>query len=254
VTSVDAPPAIRSFLLAYGAAVLGVPTEARWGVLRDIVDRLGFHPVSNRTVTHTGHPFGPEGYKTIAYEIFLQLGRRVPAAVFVPTGYAELLFGVWKGFRELRQLGLADTAPAMVACEPAARAPLARAIATGRPALSVEPLPTAAYSAAVSVSGYRGVVALRESNGWAESADDEATGAAQRALAREGLWQELSGAIGVAGLRGALASGRRFAGPVVCIATSSGFKDRDAGQQAIPAVAPDWATVSGVLRREYGIG
>jgi len=82
----------------------------------------------------------------------------------VPTGYAELLFGVWKGFRELRQLGLADTAPAMVACEPAARAPLARAIATGRPALSVEPLPTAAYSAAVSVSGYRGVVALRESN------------------------------------------------------------------------------------------
>lgn len=254
VTSVDAPPAIRSFLLAYGAAALGVPTEARWAVLRDVVERLGFHPVSNRTITHTGHPFGPEGYKTIAYELFLQLGRRVPAAVFVPTGYAELLFGVWKGFRELYQLGLADTLPVMIACEPAARAPLTRALAAGRPALSVDPAPTAAYAVAVSVGGYRGVIAVHESEGWTETPDDVALGEAQRALAREGLWQELSGAIGVAGLRTALAAGRSFAGPVVCIGTSSGFKDRDAGQQAIPAVAPDWETVSGVLRREYGIG
>lgn len=254
VTSADAPPAIRSFLLAYGAAVLGVPTEARWTVLNDVVERLGFMPVSNRTVTHTGHPFGPEGYKTIAYELFLQIGRRLPAAVFVPTGYGELLFGVWKGFRELRQLGIVNDTPLMVACEPAVRAPLARAIAAGKPALIVEPTPTDAYAVAVSVGGYRGVVVMRESEGWTEAPDDAALRQAQIALAREGLWQELSGAIGVAGLREAVAAGRRFDGPVVCIGTSSGFKDINVGKATIPIVAPEWDTIAATLRQEYGIG
>lgn len=254
VTNAAAVPAIRSFLLAYGAAVLGVPVEARWDVLRDVVERLGFQPVSNRTVTHTGHPFGPEGYKTIAYELFLQLGRRIPAAVCIPTGYGELLYGVWKGFRELRLLGLADAAPAIYACEPAVRAPLARALADGVPAAIVPPTPTDAYSVAVSVGGYRGTVTMRESGGRPIAVTDAATVEAQAALAREGLWQELSGAIGVAGAREALAGGGRPDGPLVCIATSSGFKDLHVGERAIPAVAPDWASVGATLRREYGIG
>ena len=106
LTTDDAPPAVQSFLLAYGAAVIGVPADARWPLLREIVARLGYHPVSNQTSFHTGHPYGPEGYKTISYELYRQLGNQVPAAVFVPTGYAELLFGVWKGFRELQELGV----------------------------------------------------------------------------------------------------------------------------------------------------
>ena len=40
----------------------------------------------------------------LAYEVFGQLGGRVPAAVFIPTSNAQLLFGVWKGFRELRDI------------------------------------------------------------------------------------------------------------------------------------------------------
>ena len=252
VTSTGAPAAVRSFLLAYGAAVIGVPTASRWDVLRDIVDRLGFQPVSNRTVTHTGHPFGPEGYKTIAYELFLQLGRTVPAAVFVPTGYAELLYGVWKGFTELHDLGVAATTPTIVAAEPGVRAPLARALAAGLPATSVEPAPTAAYSAAVSVSGYRGVVAIRE-GGWVATPGEAITAAAQTALAREGLWQEQSGALSLAALHEAVRVGRAPQGPVVCITTSSGFKDIATGSHPIPEIAPDWATVRATLRNEYGI-
>ncbi|OAH09990.1 threonine synthase [Streptomyces jeddahensis] len=86
-----APPAVRDFMRAYGAVVLPVGWEHSWPLTTQIVERLGFHPVSNRTVTHTGHPFGPEGYKTIAYEIFQEIG--VPKAVYVPTGYGENLFG-----------------------------------------------------------------------------------------------------------------------------------------------------------------
>ncbi len=254
VASAGAPPAVVSFLAAYGAAVVAVPSEARWPILRAIVEEFGFQPVSNRTVTHTGHPFGPEGYKTIAYELFLQLGRRVPAAVFVPTGYAELLYGLWKGFRELGTLGLTEAAPAIVACEPPARAPLARALAAGLPATEVPATPTDAYGVAVTVSGYRGIVALRESDGWPELVDDAAAREAQRALAHEGVWQELSGAVGLAGLRAAIRAGRTFAGPVVCIGTSSGFKDRGVGEGAFPALAPEWPAVRDYLRREYGLG
>ncbi|WP_235854344.1 threonine synthase [Nonomuraea aridisoli] len=177
------------------------------------MDRLGYHPVSNQTVTHTGHPFGPEGYKTIAYELFLQLGE-VPAAVFAPTGYAELLYGVWKGFVELRLLGVAGRTLRMFSCETAAGGPHARAVATGAPAAIVELGHSDAYGIAGPVGGHRGVVAVRDSGG-------------------EGLWQELSGTEGLAAYRKLR---RDFDGPVVCVATSTGFKDAGVGERHYPIV------------------
>ncbi|MFG1696844.1 pyridoxal-phosphate dependent enzyme [Nonomuraea sp. NPDC049309] len=221
----DAPPAVQAFVRSYGAKVVAVPVEKRWPLLRQVVDELGYHPVSNQTVTHTGHPFGPEGYKTIAYELFLQLGT-VPAAVFSPTGYAELLYGVWKGFTELRLLGMTDRTPRMFSCETAAGGPHARALAAGLPAAIVEIGPTDAYGVACPVGGHRGVVAVRDSGGEAVLVTDEDLRKAQRDLARAGLWQELSGAAGLAGQRRLR---RDFDGPVVCIATSSGFKDVGVG-------------------------
>ncbi|MFI7440684.1 threonine synthase [Nonomuraea indica] len=227
LTSADSPPAVQSFVRAYGARVLTVPAAERWPLMRQIVDRLGYHPVSNLTVTHTGHPFGPEGYKTIAYELFRQLGT-VPAAVFAPTGYAELLYGVWKGFTELRRLGVATSAPRMYACEPAAGGPHARAVAEDRPAAIVELGPTDAYAIACPVGGHRGVRALRDSGGEAVLVTDGELREARQDLARQGLWVELSSAAGLAAHR---RLGRSFDGPVVCLATSSGFKDLDVGRE-----------------------
>lgn len=233
LASANSPAAVRSFVRAYGAAVFSVPIERRWPLLREIVDRLRYHPVSNQTVTHTGHPYGPEGYKTIAYELFVQLGR-APAAVFAPTGYAELLYGIWKGFSELRRLGVAETAPRMFSCEPAGGGPNARAVASGAPAAVVGDAPTDAYGIACTVGGHRGVRAVLDSGGGAVLVTDAEMRAAQRDLGREGLWQELSGAAGLAGYR---KLGVAFGGPVVCVGTSSGFKDLGAGVAEIPEAA-----------------
>ncbi|WP_267243888.1 threonine synthase [Streptomyces sp. PR69] len=243
LTAVDAPPAIVSFLQAYDAVVLPVPPEESWPLLRKLSDRLGLHPVSNSTPTHTGHPFGPEGYKTIAYEIHEEVGA--PAAVFVPTGYGELLFGVWKGFSELRRLGVAHRIPRIFACEPAAGAPLAAALRQNLPAAQVRVGPTDAYAISCSVSGYRGAVAVRESGGEALPVDDAAMRAAQRELARQGLWVELSSAAGLAGLRahGARRPTAGFDGPVVCVSTSSGFKDRGMGARSAEPADPGWDAV-----------
>lgn len=254
-STVDVPENIVRFLRSYGTAVLAVSREQRWPIMREIVERLGYHPVSNFTEMHTGHPFGPEGYKTIAYETYRQLGGRAPGTVIVPTGYAELLYGVWKGFNELRELDVADRAPRMIACEPAARAPLSKAIKAGKPAVAVDATPTEAYSIRATVSGYRGVRAIQESNGFVSTLSDEALVAARERLATQaGLWLETAGAASLAGLRDAGKHGEDLLEPVICLATSSGLKNRDDRYTEIPMIdSPEWERVAATLRDEYGL-
>jgi threonine synthase len=188
-------------------------------------------------VQRVGHAFGPEGYKTIAYEIYQDLG--VPAAVFVPTAYGELLFGIWKGFTELRRLGLTERLPRMYACQPTAAAPLAEAVRHGVPAAHVTVGQTEAYSIVSPVSGYRGVVTIQDSGGQVLELSDAQLEAARQELARAGLWTELSSAAGLAGLR----TLGDVDGPVVCISTSSGFKNRSVGLRRTETIAPDWDDV-----------
>jgi threonine synthase len=253
LVSATSPRNIISFVRGYGAAAIAVPSAARWPLMRQLQERLGFQPVSNVTTSHTGHPFGPEGYKTVAYEVYAQLGRRVPAAVFVPTGYAEILYGVWKGFDEMRRLGVTGHVPRIVACEPASRGALALAIETSRPVASVPPNPTDAYAIGSTINGYRGVVAVQRSNGAALRVSDDDMRRAQADMGRTGIWNELSSAAGLAGFRNALADGETFDGPVVCVSTSSGFKDIATGTHTAPEVSGEWDEVVAALRDTYGI-
>lgn len=252
LTSPETPAAVQAFLGAYDATVLQVP---EWSNRQRAVDRLAqtfdFHPVSSRTAVPTGHPFGPEGYKTIAYELHAQLDGTVPGTVFVPTAHAELLYGVWKGFRELHRLDVIEETPAMVAVEPAARGPHVAAIESEEPLPSVAPGPTDAHSIRATQATAHGVTAIEESDGTAVGVSDDAIAAAQERLAAQGLWQEFSGAAGVAGLRAAVATGRDIDGPVVCLATSSGFKDGDRFEA--PACDGSWGSIRETLRAEYGL-
>lgn len=224
VASPTISPVLKQFIAAYDATLITVPQAERWPVLNDIVRRTGFQPVSNLTRFHTGHPFGPEGYKTIAYELFLELGRQVPGAVVVPTGYGELLYGLWKGFKELKLLGLSSRLPQILAAE-LAGGPLTHAMTSNLDMAEVEARPSLALSIAVSVTGYRSVLALRESNGAVLQLGDQDLLDARDALARDGQWQELSGVTGLAALRKARQAGLRVDGPAVAILTSSGMKD-----------------------------
>jgi len=247
------PPAVRSLLLAYGAALVIVPRKASWSIIGEGAHKGRWYPGSTFTPTPTGSPYGVEGYKTIAYEIWLQLGHRVPKVVFVPTGYGELLYGVWKGFRELRDLGLADSAPRMAACEPAVMAPLRQALMDNTASASVSSQPTIAYAIAATVNGYRAVVAIQESDGFAVPVTDQEMRDAQDKLARAGLWAEASAAASLAGLRKAIDQGAEGMGTVVCISTSSGFKDLSVGDAAAPSAEGNWEGLEETLMRHYGI-
>lgn len=252
ITEGTEPHLIR-MVSAYGAAVVALPRQQRRVLMRELVRRAGYMPASSITDTHTGHPFGPEGYKTIAYELYRQLGGRVPSAVFVPTAYAELLYGVWTGFKDMQRVAGIGPPPQMIACEPAAGAPLRAALAAGRPVVHVDEAPTAAYSIVVGSNSYRGVLAVRESEGEALALTEDEIASAQKALGREGLWAEFSGAAGLAGLRKSAQNGTRFDGPIVCLMTSTGFKDQGLPAPDVPSVAPSWEAVQSMLKQSYGL-
>ena len=232
ISTLDAQPAFAQFQEALGSTFVLVPSEERWPVLRRIIAETGFMPASNLTRFHTGNPFGPEGYKTIAYEIFGQLGGQVPGTVVLPTGYGEMLFGVAKGFRELRDLGVTSRVPQVFSAEPAVRAPLARAAARNEAAAEVTGPPSRAAGIACSVSSYRGLLALRDTGGEALTASEDTIMEASRELASDGLWQEYSGVAGLAALREAKLRGRRFEEPVVTVLTSTGLKEIVTGAAA----------------------
>ncbi len=77
-------------------------------------------------------PYRVEGKKTMGYELFEQLGGRLPDAIVYPTGGGTGLIGMWKAFDEMEALGWIDTRrPKMFSVQAAGCAPIVRAWEAG---------------------------------------------------------------------------------------------------------------------------
>jgi threonine synthase len=198
-TREDVDESTVNFMQAYGASVVRTSPRGRWALLRQGVHELGWYPVSTYTPAPTGNPYGVEGYKTLAFELFEQMG--VPDVVVVPTSYGEGLSGIWAGFAQLRRLGLTDRAPRMVAVEPAGGGPLATALENDLDRVPQVPdYRTMAASIAAKVASDRALLALRASEGTAVRVTDEQMLEAQLRLARQGLFVEPASAATLAAL------------------------------------------------------
>jgi len=184
----------------------------------------------------TNHGFNPyrmEGDKTIAYELCMDLGWKVPDHVIIPTGSGGNIAGEWKGFNELYDLGWIDSLPRMTAVQVEAGAPLVEAIDKGLDI--VEPDLEAGDSMADGViSKYDDYAALalaavRDSGGMATAVSEQAILQAEHVLAeKEGIFVEPSSAVAVAGCKKLLQEGK--IGPeevVVVVATATGLKNPD---------------------------
>jgi len=147
----------------------------------------------------TSNPYGVEGFKTLAFEIFFQLGRQVPDRVFVPVGSGDGLYGIWKGFVELTKVGLADRLPKMIGCQAEGAAPYVRSFSKG--SRQVEHLPKA-ETVALSISEVEGgrpaLWAIYESAGEVLAVPDEAILWETRRLARAGYALEPASAAALA--------------------------------------------------------
>ena len=228
LTSASAPEAMKAQMQVYGATLIAPPTSPdRWTLLRAGVERLGWYAASNYLTSPVGsNPYGVDAYKTIAYEIWEDFGSTVPEAVIFPVCYGDGLWGVTKGFRELRELGWSARVPRMGAAE--VFGCLTTALEEG--ANNVAPVPagpSVAISVAAGLSTYQALTALRQADGFAGCVSDEETVAMQREVAEtEGLFVEASSVLslvlaGRARRDGTLAADDR----VVAILTASGLKD-----------------------------
>ena len=78
-------------------------------------------------------PYRVEGKKTMGYELYEQLGGRLPGVIIYPTGGGTGLVGMWKAFDEMEALGwIGRERPRMIAVQSAGCAPLVCAFAAGR--------------------------------------------------------------------------------------------------------------------------
>ncbi len=73
-------------------------------------------------------PYRVEGKKTMGYELFEQLGGRLPDAIVYPTGGGTGLIGMWKAFAEMEELGwIGSERPRMFCVQSTGCAPMVRA-------------------------------------------------------------------------------------------------------------------------------
>ncbi|HSJ23830.1 MAG TPA: threonine synthase [Longimicrobiales bacterium] len=77
-------------------------------------------------------PYRAEGKKTMGYELFEQLGGRLPDVIIYPTGGGTGLVGMWKAFDEMEQLGwIGGERPKMISVQASGCAPIVRAFEGG---------------------------------------------------------------------------------------------------------------------------
>ncbi len=252
-------------LLYYGAKVIKV----RWVEAEDptvkmmkvLVEKYGFYP------SPSFGPFNPyqiEGPKTIAYEIVEQLGWSVPDQVFVPTGAASLLTGVYNGFRDFNMVGWINGYPRLVAVQSTGNAPFVRAWMERQDPMNIRPWEKPPETIATGLEdtypwdGDAGLRALYGTDGYAVAVPDELIVKAMKMLAGlEGVFAEPSGAAGLAGLIKAIEDGRVDRDEtIVVLVTGHGLKDpgivrRTAGDA--PLINPVEDELVKVLRTVYGV-
>jgi threonine synthase len=178
--------------------------------------------------SHNWHPLFVEGVKTVAYEIWEQLGYRAPDNVIAPAGFGSNVLGLYRGFSELLARGQVDRIPRIFAAQ-AANCPGIYAPWTGGG--FVEPLPTVAEGIATArpVRLEEILRALKESQGQAVALTEEAITAAVRDLGQDlGLYVEPTAAVSAAALRQLAHDGEISRGDVtVALLTGNGLKATD---------------------------
>jgi threonine synthase len=185
-------------------------------------------------------PYRVEGKKTMAYEVFEQLGGRLPDAMIYPTGGGTGLIGMWKAFDEMQELGwIGARRPRMFSVQAQGCAPIVRAFAAG--AERAEEWVNAQTLASglrvpAAIGDFLILRALRESRGAALAVSDGAMLTAVREIAEtEGIITSPEGGATLAGLRRLLADGF-LAGheTTVLFLTATGYKYLEALETLTP--------------------
>lgn len=213
-------------IAACGADVVTVP-----GTRQDVADAALRMSDEIFYASHNWQPFFVEGTKTLAYELWEELGFHAPDNVITPLGYGSNVLGLERGFDELLRNGEIKKRPRIFGVQAANCAPChATWQAGGEAPVSVTVTPTVAEGIASSQpTRLREVVrAVRGSGGAIAAVSEDEIVRALGELARMGLYVEPTSAAGAAGLTQLLASGAIARDETtVLVLTGSGLKSSE---------------------------
>lgn len=217
----SAPPAKLIQALQYGARVFRVNGNYDKAYDLSLIYTRQKGGMNRNTAYN---PLTIEGKKTVSLELFAQLGR-APDAVFVSVGDGCILAGLYKGFKDLLQLGYIKQVPKIVGVQAETSDALFRAFHSG----VFENIPTSTVADSICVdvprNGTHALSLLKTYGGEMMTVSDREILETQYELSRTaGLFTEPAGAAAYAGLRKTIAG----LGPdalVVVLTTGNGLKD-----------------------------
>ena len=185
-------------IAAAGAEVRAIP-GTREAVTEAALAAIG----ESFYASHNWHPYFIEGTKTLAYELWEQLGFAVPDNILVPTGYGSNILGLDRGFDELIRQGEISRRPRLFAVQAENCSALAAAWAVGA-ADYVPFTPTATIADGIAtvkpVRTAEVLAALRRSGGGVVTVPEAEIGPALKTLGRLGLFVEPTAATAGAAL------------------------------------------------------
>lgn len=152
------------------------------------------------------NPVTIEAKKTVAFEIWEQLGRHLPDVVVAPVGDGPTLVGLAKGFYELRACGLTSGVPRIIGVQAEGCQPLVRRWQglSPRPGESARTIADG-IRVPVPAAGEQAVRAVGDSTGaFVAVSDDELRSAMELLASDAAVASEPAGAAALAGARSAL--------------------------------------------------
>jgi threonine synthase len=221
----SAPAPKKAQIAIYGAELVEVPGP------RDAAARAA--AAASRMVksikyaSHAWHPAFLLGQMTTAWEIWEQLGHRVPDWFIAPTGHGGSLLGTWRGFQHLKESGITNKLPKLVAVQAEPYTPLYEAFHANLDKVEASPhmAQISANGIAISkpVRSTALLAALRCSQGTAVAVTESEVRQYHERLAQRGYFVEPTSAtvtIALDRVRDLIQPGET----VVCVLTGHGLK------------------------------
>jgi len=179
-------------------------------------------------VTTGQNEFREEGDKTIAYELWEQMGGKVPDTIVVPCGNGGNLAGIFKGYKELQILGKINKLPQMVGVQIKKAAPIQIAFQKHKDYVIVKDIEDSIAEGIVAEESYsspKTVKALNESGGYMiEVTDKEIVAALKSIIKTESIMPEPTSAAAFAAINKLK---NKITDNIVVINTGSGNKFLD---------------------------
>jgi threonine synthase len=206
--STDCRPEKLALMTLAGARVFRVPAGYAAAVDLSRAAAAAFGWLDRNT---GANPLTLEAKKTVAFEVWEQLGRRTPDVLLAPVGDGPTLAALDIGFAELERCGLAARRPRLIGVQAQRCQPLVRAW-QGEPAGAADLDPAATVADGIAVLrpaiGDAVLEAVRRSGGAMVAVTDEALRDAVSTLAATaGVGAEPAGAASLAGLATAVEHG-----------------------------------------------